>query len=384
MRATLSQETPGHSVGQAAPRRAAGGPSARDLVGLQRLAGNRGVADLVARERAPNPETFGPVVQPRRSALGTPGKAVLGSLNQGLGYSYKSATYEADVWAGVQARYGTSVAKGRGLWAKLHRERRAFRTDPSGLSATLSAVRHDYDRRYRNHYLTSVSAEGDSGNYVAFSSGYTSPETKPAKPSETTYHNRILLSDNILELVHNYASQDEARLQDEKAKGGADKEAGYRQIGLPSSEILWRQFMQVAREQFFVRREARAQALATQIAGVVVQQSVNVPTNQVVFVAYPDGEMWETHDRTWTPDATEEEFKAILATPNAAPAIFLLLDHLDELGDRSIASITTRGGKDRIIDIAFTLAPPAPSDYTVAMAMAALVAALTLSGYFFW
>jgi hypothetical protein len=326
------------------------------------------------------------VVQTRRSALGDPGKAVLGALNMELGHDYKQPDYPNQVWLSVVGRYNESLIKGRGLWNKLEAERTTLASDPSGLSTTLSAVRADYDRRYKNHYLSSVTRDEAEGTYITHSSSYLTPQERPEKPKETIFHSRIILPSNTLEIVHHYADRDAARIRDaqEAGKPLEERDQGYQRIGLASSEILWRQFLDVARDQFILRKDARARALATQIASVVVMQSVNVRTGQVVFVAYPDGEIWKTHDRTWTPEATEEEFKAILGTPNVAPAIYLLLDHLDEIGDRSIASITTRGGDDRIIDINFTPAPPAPTDHTTALVMVAILAALAGAGYFFW
>ena len=81
----------------------------------------------------------------------------------------------------------------------------------------------------------------------------------------------------------------------------------------------------------------------------------NKDTLEVVEVAYPDNKTWKTHKQTWKPPS--DEFHAVLGTPNAQAAGYMLADHMDEMEGRArkITGITagknSEGGLDLVIKL---------------------------------
>ena len=76
---------------------------------------------------------------------------------------------------------------------------------------------------------------------------------------------------------------------------------------------------------------------------------INDETQETVYMAYPDGKKWGDEDKVWRPD--QEEFMAVLGTPNARSSPHFLKDHLDQI-EKTIDKITTTSAEG--IDIDFT------------------------------
>jgi len=71
-----------------------------------------------------------------------------------------------------------------------------------------------------------------------------------------------------------------------------------------------------------------------------VQNSVSL---QAGYMALPDGVTYQTA-HTWLPGS--DEFNAVLGTPNCSGAAFMLGDHVDETGGKSIRHIRATGEAD--------------------------------------
>jgi hypothetical protein len=270
------------------------------------------------------------------------------------------------IWAGLRDVYATYLGKGQALWNRLQAALEDYDVDPSAMTASLQQLRGVYERRHREHYATAV-REGEGGLHSVSSSGFVD-KPPDAVPQPNIYLTNVDLTHGILNVIRSYATSDEARIHDVDEKR---KSAEHVDIGLPLSEILWQQYLETARSTLWVVRDARARAMAQEISGITVHQSSNAITQQVVFMAYPDGTKWDTSDRTWMPDS--EEFKAILATPNVAMAVHMLLDHMDEIGGKTITKLVTRGNKDHYIDVPIEK-PPDPYEDLEALVFAAFLA----------
>lgn len=350
---------------------------------LQRLAGNRAVAGRILdpgpksrqvhADREP-PAGAGSHHSLQRKRTTKPDDMSLRRLDQKLGTTGKMGSPERleQVWQRLNALYDLNAGKGNALWKSLEDQQARYREEPAGLADSMQAIRAEYDRRYRRHYLTAVKPSSTPGQLKVETSGYEAE--KPDAPDPMVYWTNVDPDRKVINVIRAYATQDLARLRDDRLQATGQP---FEKIGLPHSEILWQQLTDTAREHSR-GREQRGQALLKDVSGIVVHQASNIVTKQVVFMAFPDGTDWDTHDHTWGSET--EEFKAILATPNVSMAAHMLRDHIDQVGGRLIDSITARGGSDHYIDINFT-PPPASYDRTllVGVFMAALLALYFLS-----
>ena len=98
--------------------------------------------------------------------------------------------------------------------------------------------------------------------------------------------------------------------------------------------------------------ESRTTEKMKELSNVVRKTLQNPIVQKVVYFCYPNGQYWNS-EMHWTPQ--DEEFYALLGTPNVAAAIFILIDHMDELGGKTIERIETTA--DQNINIIFGQAP---------------------------
>lgn len=321
--------------------------------GLQRQAGNRAVSELLGlvptspHLRAADRGAV-PTIQRRRSERPKGNQALFkldGQSNFGSGKPFGSEERASAVWIGLEGVYEASLRKGTQLWEQLNDAREDYGLSPNTVTSTLQAKRAIYEERFREHYATRVSGLG-GGVYETSTSGFVEKDPD-AQPKSNVYNNKMDLTTGTMHAVHDYATKDKARKHDAKHKG----QPGYEEIGLPNSEVMWQQYLAVARSQFWYDKENRARALMGKLSRFVVNQAVNPTTQQVVFMAYPNGSTTWFDPMTWDP--SQDEFKAILGTPNVAPAVFMMLDHVDEIGARTILEILTHGGPDQLINVEF-------------------------------
>jgi hypothetical protein len=228
--------------------------------------------------------------------------------------------------------YARSLANGRTKWALLQGQLARYGSDRrEALVTELNEKRAGYARTWNEHYPTKYINK--DGGVEAHTRGVKDLESGP-QTDKLPYFNKPDPESNTIEAVANYAEKDEA------AAAG---------LGLRNSEVLWRQYLDVARQHYRVNAENRAQKKVGELERMQRSQVTTPVTRQVVNFAYPDGESWNNWEtrpalaltnRVWQSD--QEEFKAILGTQNVLPALWLLMDHMDELGGKTIASIATR------------------------------------------
>lgn len=228
--------------------------------------------------------------------------------------------------------YAKSLANGRAKWGLLQSQLARYGSDRrDALITELNEKRAGYARTWSEHYQTKFIDK--DGGVEAHTKGVKDLDSGP-QTDKLPYFNKPDPESNTIEAVANYAEKDEARA------------AG---LGLSNSEVLWRQYLDAARRQYRFNAENRAQKKVGELERLQRSQVTTPVTKQVVNLAYPDGESWNNWEtkpalaltnRAWQPE--QEEFKAILGTQNVLPAVWLLMDHMDELGGKTIASIETR------------------------------------------
>ena len=225
--------------------------------------------------------------------------------------------------------YYKSLANGKKKWRLLQNQLARFSSKQrEELITELKIKREDFTQKWQNHYQTKRIAKDKS--VESHTKGVMNKEEGP-QTDKLPYFNKSHMESNTIEAVANYAEKDEAR------NGG---------VGLNNSEILWRQYMDVARKQYFFNANKRTQKKMADLDRLQRSQVSTPSTKQVVHFAYPDNKSWKYQDKIWK--STEEEFKAILGTENVVPTVWLLMDHMDELNGKTIESIETRD-KDIII-----------------------------------
>lgn len=298
----------------------------------------------VAAERAKVLAAFGsaPVAQPKKSGP-YPGFAVGGHHplirhHPVAPLLEKGGPAEVDdrrVFDIVSAQYDDSLAKGRRLWASLLDHLIRYQTDRAALVQELTAKRQEYRQRWEQEYRS----ERRAGRVLT--EGLPPARGDAPRVAPRGYKNRMDLDANTIVAEGNYANDDPARL------------AGR---GLNNSEILWQQYLGEVRARHGGAADAEdrtAQKMAE--LGTIERMNLQNPVVQkVAYFCYPDGQYWNSA-RQWEPQ--DEEFHALLGTPNVAAAVHLLCDHVDELGGKTIARIVTTA--DQCIRIVFGPAPGA-------------------------
>ena len=237
------------------------------------------------------------------------------------------------IWDHLNAAYDASLANGTRYWNNLSEKVEAYADDRDALIARLTLVRADYDRRYNAHYVTSVSDEGHTRT-----SGHLE-RTAESRADLGHYDNTIDTTTGSISADWNYANRDPARLSDAAHRGEDD----YVKKGLPNSEILWRQYFEASKKRFWVFKERRAKAAMTGLNRLKRHNVLNTTTLQAGYMALPNAHSYDTAHE-WEP--ADDDFKAVLGTPNCSGAAFMLADHIDEIGGKTIGRIRATGEGD--------------------------------------
>ena len=194
----------------------------------------------------------------------------------------------------------------------------------------------DYNEKFIANYNSLVEDLGEE-KYKVYTRGYSpKPEPKPEKLEDkdkitAQYQNTIDLSSGKIIAECNFGDLDPAR------------EAG---VGLNNSEILAQQYRLAVKVRYNDKEDEVSQAMK-KLSKIMRDTLINDETKDTVYMAYPDGKEWnETME--WKPE--QEEFLAILGTPNAKSSAFLLKDHLEEL-EKTIGKITTTENHGIDIDL---------------------------------
>ena len=239
----------------------------------------------------------------------------------------------------VEMAYNESLQKGRHNWANLHVSLMRYQNDRQGLVNELTQKRAEYQRRWQEEYQTSFGKTNEGGRLVSTYGRVDEAQAAHGRSKGKGYNNTMFPELNTISAEGNYANDDPAR--------DANR-------GINNSEILWQQYLMTVRAQnsIFENQEERTTAKMKELSKVIRKNLQNGRVQKVVYFCYPDGQKWNS-EMHWTPN--NEEFFALLGTPNVAAEVFLLIDHVDELGGKTIRRIETTA--DQTINIIFGQAP---------------------------
>jgi len=244
------------------------------------------------------------------------------------------------IWTYLKDLYNTNVGKGDGYWTALEGDITKYKdiSTKSNVVDPNTIKRGQYDSKFTANYSSTVKHLGGA-KYRVNTKGY-NPDTtsKPVvgdNAYEGDYSNEFDIATGAVKAAWNMANFDKA-LQAGK--------------GLSNSEILWQQHQLAAEEHYKADLDKSTKVGQAQKGLSVVKRDtvINEETQQTVYMAYPDGKKWTDEDKDWVP--SQEEFKAILGTPNAKSSAFLLKDHLDQI-EKTIDKITTTKSKGINIDL---------------------------------
>lgn len=255
------------------------------------------------------------------------------------------------IWAHLTTTYNTNKDNGQRYWAELTKAITDYK-DVDKKATVVSgntAKRSGYDSRFGANYSNTVEGLGGT-TYRVNTEGYDPPSVKPAVPTgkyKGNYSNEFDVAGGNIKAAWNFgASKD----RDTGVVSYDDKalEAGK---GLNNSEILWQQYQLAASQHFSgdPDQAGKVQQALKNITTIQRDTVINDETQETVYMAYPDGKQWGDEDKVWRP--AQEEFMAVLGTPNARSSPHFLKDHLDQL-EKTIDKITTTAAEG--IDIDFT------------------------------
>jgi hypothetical protein len=251
------------------------------------------------------------------------------------------------VWIHLNRTFDAHAAKGIRNWGQLQESVRSYQDDKETFTQDRLAARAAAKEKYEQHYKTNINDLATTGKR-AETWGINEANPTIEGQGQAAYYNKFNTEEGIIYGTSNSRKRDVVRMEDQANK---DTE-GYEAKGLPNSEIIWQQYFEAAKSNYWVRKKSRAKTLMAKVKKMIRENVINVPTQQVVFMSYPNGELWDS-DKVWKPE--QIEFKAILGAPNAAAAAFMLKDHMDEVGGKTISQIKTTAGQNLEID--FVAAP---------------------------
>ena len=246
----------------------------------------------------------------------------------------------------LSTSYNENLVKGTRYWNKLQDSIASFRAEDNAEFLQNQDTKHtDYDSKFAKNYVSKTSRIGNSKNVDIDSSGLGFDGDKVAPEKDIPYHNNTNFEDNSISGIHNYAERDMAREADVNLGGAED----YEKRGLPNSEILWQQYKMAAKAQFWIKKDSKAKELMKGLSAIKRRQVQPPSTLMTVLFSLPDDKTDLEASHTW--QAENEEFLALLGTPNCSGVAFLLADHVDELDGKSITEIELLGGKDVNLDV---------------------------------
>ncbi len=331
---------------------------AADVFQLQRTIGNQAVSRLLnTPPRQPTiSETGQSFIQLKRTTK-PDDQALVDKFESGLpdkvlnGIDKLPEQGEA-IWKHLNEMYTTNLQKGTGYWQDLQvaiNNYRNWETRPQATNSN-TVKRTGYDQLFNANYSNTLENKTNDKYHVS-SEGYDSANAqKPVVPTgqnKGNYSNLFDLGKGTIHAKWNFGAEldrDTGQVLYYKDDAlGAKK-------GVNNSEILWQQYKLAAKQKYQTDNEVK-QAMKS-ITRIKRETVINDETKETVYMAYPDGEDWDTTKKEWQPG--QEEFFAILGTPNAKSSVFFLKDHMDEI-EKTIRQIKTSGGS---LKIDYTPIPP--------------------------
>jgi len=269
--------------------------------------------------------------------IGLVGDAAENSVIDGL---QSDSEKGAAVWNHLKKEYSECLNKGTGYWNDLDEMVSKYKENSTkgDVVSKLSNKRVGYDAKFQSNYSNTVTALGGT-EYQVNTEGY-DPSSKP-KPtvgtgsSDGDYVNSFDIASGKITAAWNFGKSDKAVM--------ANK-------GLNNSEILWDQYKLAAQEHYKhdSDKDDKVKQALKNISSMVRKTVINETTNAVMYMSYSDSQNWKRENLTLTPG--DEEFKALLGTPNCKSAAFMLKDHVDEL-EKTLDTIQVVKGHS--IDIKF-------------------------------
>jgi hypothetical protein len=333
------------------------GTGENSLILLQRQFGNKAVASLFgAKSHAKlGGESNGMVLQRKKTQIEN--KEDLSALRKTWNFMPKKTAFSSSLGEEEKSNimlsdlgnvYDSYLEKGTRYLSDLSANRKKYGESASEYTSSVQPKREVYDANFANHYVTALkSGQGQEGTATHVSSSGFVGDERPEKPRANVYENLFDFNKNTIHAHDNYATKDEARLHDSAMK---KEKAEHKDIGLPNSEILWQQGLAAAKSQLYFSSwngNQRAKSAMKSIKTIRRENIQNPDTRAVVFMAYPNGQAYWSADQTWGKDTND--FKAVMGTPNAATAIHMLNDHLDEITANDIADVTATKSEHLVI-----------------------------------
>ena len=253
------------------------------------------------------------------------------------------------IWAHLTSVYNTNKGNGRRYWGELTKAITDYKDVDKKATVVGGSTgkRTGYDSRFGSNYSNTVEGLGGT-NYRVNTQGYDS--VKPVVPTgkyEGNYSNEFDVAGGTIKAAWNFgASKD-------RDTGVIDYDDKALEVGkgLNNSEILWQQYHLAASQHYTgdLDQANKVKQAMKNITTIKRDTVINDETQEKVYMAYPDGKKWGDEDKVWRPD--QEEFMAVLGTPNARSSPHFLKDHLDQI-EKTIDKITTTSAEG--IDIDFT------------------------------
>ncbi len=254
--------------------------SPSDLLRLQRAAGNRAVTRLTAK----NSQSRTPEIQLKRQPP-EDGNAL-------AEYQEKEQVYEA------------AKTKGQGYLEALRQRKQNFipgQQKPQDIQNKSNAT----TAMIQSQFTTEMEVEEQDAGVVEYDMDTTHNTNK-----KNNYHNFIYFPTGKI-------------VADWNKSGKNPKPPA-------NSELLWYQYSQ-ALEHYRAKYANDAQ---TNIAEITRESITNKETKKIIWMVF-DNDVQD--EKTVTPDS--DDGKALLGSPNGKSSVWLLVDHLEELGNKNIQSI---------------------------------------------
>lgn len=215
-----------------------------------------------------------------------------------------------------RAHYTRNRQRGQRIKAEIE----ALKTDP-GSKVVKSQESARSDQIHTANYETRAAPQATEGHYVGM--------TRAAEGTEDAYTNNLYVPDGAIVTNSNHAKKDPNRIKEEY---------------LNNSEVFWQQWKEAvdADTQTGPFKNTRKKYKQKQLREVIRTSIMNPETLLTVHYALPDDQYFQTGTTvTFGPD--QEEFEALLGTPNGRGVGHLLKDHFHEMSRKSFGDVTVLG-----------------------------------------
>lgn len=211
-----------------------------------------------------------------------------------------------------------------------------LRSPKQELIAKNQDKRTEFDRRFeQSYYNEAQKVNGSTGKYKTFTSSDLTPINDKRRYD---YQNTINFESGTIEADSNFAYE----VDDYDWTPTKSDKALIENQGLPGSEILWQQAKLAAKRHLPGGTNTEIEDELKKISTISRRSVINHETIVVLTMAYPDGKFWPEVE-SFKPG--DDDFFAVLGTPNARSSARFLIDHMDQL-EKTIDRIDANGYLD--------------------------------------